>query len=111
MVSPLRRLLVVLALIALFATACSSSSDGAADVASTDDTSTESADSADPGATSIPVPEDDAGAEAAIEDLQGLDGIALEEPTEDPTETARSWVQQRLNICLLYTSPSPRDRG
>ena len=41
--------------------------------------------------------------------LSGVEGVVVHEREE--LEEALSFVTGQPDICLLYTSPSPRDRG
>ena len=43
--------------------------------------------------------------------LQSPDLIILDEPTNHLDIASISWLETYLRSCLLYTSPSPRDRG
>ena len=100
----IRRLFFALLLVTLAAGGCSSSSDRATDDEASDqitdvpdeDDTNEDGSSIEPEATSIPLPEDDSAADAAI---AGLDGDPTPEPaTADRATTAQGFVRSRFNI-------------
>ena len=39
------------------------------------------------------------------------EGFALEDKLQEAARVQRAFAAQLLEVCLLYTSPSPRDRG
>lgn len=121
-----RRLFFALLVLTLVAASCSSS-DGAGDVAETDttapsvdedsdgeaatgDATADDSDASAPEATSIPVPDDDLAADAAI---AGLDGEEVEIADADQSATARDFVRARFNIdpestwvsCMVAQTP------
>jgi hypothetical protein len=101
----LRRLFFALLLVTLVASGCASSSDGATDTEASDEIiedvpdegdTNEDGSATEPEATSIPLPEDDSAADAAI---AGLDGDPTPEPaTADRSTTAQEFVRTRFNI-------------